>query len=153
MPDFSMPATSPWSALSSLRTNHVCFRVTNYEVSKRWFMEKLDFRQVIEWPFADMSLGYFAAPDDDTCVIELIGGGEQPPANPPVITDLAESLKWGGFHHLCFYVASVDAAVATLKARGVAMVGDPFVLDDIGRRLAFFADPFGNLFELAEVLA
>jgi catechol 2,3-dioxygenase-like lactoylglutathione lyase family enzyme len=153
MPDFSMPPLKSSSALSSVRTNHVCFRVSDYDASKRWYMEKLDFRLVIEWPFADMSLGYFAAPNDDTCIIELIGGGTQPPANPPTVTDLGESLKWAGCHHVCFYVDSVDATVAILKQKGVPMVGDPFVLDDIGRRLAFFADPFGNLFELAEVVS
>jgi lactoylglutathione lyase/glyoxylase I family protein len=37
--------------------------------------------------------------------------------------------------------------------RGVAIVGEPFDLEAIGRRLAFFADPWGNLIELAEILA
>jgi glyoxylase I family protein len=35
----------------------------------------------------------------------------------------------------------------------VTIVTEPFALPVIDRRLAFFADPFGNLFELAEVLA
>ena len=36
--------------------------------------------------------------------------------------------------------------------RGVTMAVQPFTLDVIGRRLAFFADPSGNLFELAQPL-
>jgi glyoxylase I family protein len=47
----------------------------------------------------------------------------------------------------------VDATIATLRSRGVAVVTEPFVLPAISRKLAFFADPFGNLIELAEVLA
>ena len=46
----------------------------------------------------------------------------------------------------------VDETVAKLRARGVTIVTEPFVLDVISRKLAFFADPFGNLIELAEVL-
>jgi glyoxylase I family protein len=32
-------------------------------------------------------------------------------------------------------------------------VTEPFVLAAISRKLAFFANPFGNLVELAEILA
>jgi glyoxylase I family protein len=38
-------------------------------------------------------------------------------------------------------------------ARGVAIVTEPLVSPAISRKLAFFADPFDNLIELAEVLA
>jgi lactoylglutathione lyase/glyoxylase I family protein len=49
-------------------------------------------------------------------------------------------------------VDDVDATVAELRRRSVTIVTEPFVLPVIQRRLAFFADPFGNLFELAEVI-
>ena len=39
-----------------------------------------------------------------------------------------------------------------LRARGVEIVTEPFKLDAISRKLAFFADSSGNLIELAEVL-
>jgi lactoylglutathione lyase/glyoxylase I family protein len=42
--------------------------------------------------------------------------------------------------------------VAELKARGVVIVTEPFQLDAISRKLAFFADPYGNLIELAQVI-
>ena len=48
-------------------------------------------------------------------------------------------------------VKSIEATVVTLRARGVPIVTEPFVLPTISRKLAFFADPFGNLIELAEV--
>jgi glyoxylase I family protein len=50
-------------------------------------------------------------------------------------------------------VSSVDEIVKKLRARGVKIVTEPFVLPAISHRLAFFCDPFGNLIELAEVLA
>ena len=46
----------------------------------------------------------------------------------------------------------MDDTIATLRSRGVVVVAEPFVLPAIGRKLAFLADPLGNLIELAEVL-
>jgi glyoxylase I family protein len=48
--------------------------------------------------------------------------------------------------------SKVDETIAKLRSRGVVIVTDPFVLPAISRKLAFFADPFGNLIELAELL-
>lgn len=63
------------------------------------------------------------------------------------------SLGWAGYHHFCLNVDSVEATVEKLRARGVTIVTEPFVLEAISRKLAFFCDPFGNLIELAEVIA
>lgn len=46
----------------------------------------------------------------------------------------------------------IEKAVADLRARGVKIVTEPFKLDAISRKLAFFADPSGNLIELAEIV-
>ena len=50
-------------------------------------------------------------------------------------------------------MSSVDETGKQLRARGVTIVTEPFVLPAISRRLAIVCDPFGNLIELAEVLA
>jgi lactoylglutathione lyase/glyoxylase I family protein len=47
----------------------------------------------------------------------------------------------------------VEETLAELRARGVKIVAEPWVLPSLSRKLAFFADPFGNLIELSEVLA
>jgi glyoxylase I family protein len=39
-----------------------------------------------------------------------------------------------------------------LKARNVKVVAEPFNVEAIARRIAFFSDPWGNLFELEEIL-
>jgi len=62
-------------------------------------------------------------------------------------------LRLAGFHHFCLNVSSIDETVAELRRRGVTIVTAPFELPVIGRRLAFLADPWGNLIELAQVLA
>ena len=67
-------------------------------------------------------------------------------------TDLGDSLKYAGYHHFCLNVSSVEETVGKLRQRGVTIVTEPFVLEAISRKLAFFCDPFGNLIELAEVL-
>jgi hypothetical protein len=39
--------------------------------------------------------------------------------------------------------------VAEPQARGVEFVGEPFVVEEIARRLAFIKDSSGNLIELS----
>ena len=140
------------SAFADIRGHHVALRVTDFEVAKRWYVEKLDFRVVHEWPFADEQLAYLALPNDDRFMIEILGGGDPLPMDAPAHSDLADSLRYSGYHHFCLNVADIEATVAELRKRGVAIVAEPFRLDDISRKLAFFADPFGNLIELAEIV-
>lgn len=95
-----------------------------------------------------------ARPDDEF-MIEIVGDGIPQPVLKPVWNDLGECLSLAGYRHICFDVHdvhNVDAAVAELRRRGVHIVTEPFELPVGDRKLAFFADPFSNLFELAEVL-
>ena len=136
-----------------MRGHHVALRVSDFAEAIAWYTEKLDFRVVHEWPFADEELAYLAPANDDNFMIELLAGGDPLPIEAPSYTDLGDSLRYAGYHHFCITVADIDATVAQLKSRGVTIVTEPFQLDAISRKLAFFADPFGNLIELAEVLA
>ena len=152
MTDFQMPAKNTASAFANMHGHHVALRVPNYETAKSWYVDKLDFRVVHEWPFADEQLAYLAPANDDHFMIELLGGGDPLPIDAPAYKDLADSLRYSGYHHFCINVADIEATVAELRKRGVTIVTEPFKLDDISRKLAFFADPFGNLIELAEVV-
>lgn len=146
-------ATNTDSPFASMRGHHVAVRVPSFEDAKNWYVEKLDFRVIHEWPYADQKLAYLAPPADDTFFIELLGDGNPGPIPKPVYADLGDSLRVAGFHHFCLNVNSVEDTVAELRRRGVTIFTEPFVLPVINRRLAFLADPFGNLIELAEVLA
>ena len=146
----NVPAINANSPFASMKGSHVAIRVPNFEASKKWFIEKLDFRVIHEWPFGDLQLAYLAPATDDNFWVELLAGGN--PANQPDYTDLNESLHDAGYHHFCINVDNVDNALAELRKREVTIVEEPFDLEVIGRRLAFFADPWGNLIELAEVL-
>lgn len=153
MADFVAPAPNTTSPFADMRGHHVAVRTPDLETAKRWYVEKLDFRVVAEWDYADEKLAYLAPATDDHFYIEILGGGEPSPREVRPYTDLADSLAYRGYHHFCLNVASVDGTVAILRERGVTIVTEPFALPAISRRLAFFCDPFGNLIELAEVLA
>ena len=96
---------------------------------------------------------YLAPATDDQFLIEILGDGQPGPIPKPVYQDLGDSLRLAGFHHFCINVASIEQTVAELRRRGVAIVTEPFELPVIGRKLAFLADPWGNLIELAQVVA
>lgn len=146
------PAPNAASPFASMRGHHVAVRVPDFEAAKRWYVEKLDFRVIHEWPYADQKLAYVAPPTDDAFFVELLGDGDPKPIPKPAYSDLGDSLRLAGFHHFCLNVADIDATVAELRRRGVTIVTEPFELPVIERRLAFLADPFGNLIELAQVL-
>lgn len=153
MSAMKLPAKHSSSPLASMSGHHVGIRVSDFEASMRWFVDKLDFRIVHTWLYGDLKLAYVAPPGDDHFFIEILGDGAPHPVPKPDWTDLGDSLRLAGHHHVCFDVGDVEALVAELRRRGVRIVAEPFLLPVVGRKLAFFADPFGNLFELAEVLA
>jgi len=148
-----LPAPNSRSPFASMKGHHVAMRVPDFQVAKRWFVEKLDFRVIHEWPYADQHLAYVAPPTDDTFFVEILGDGDPKPFPKPVYSDRGDSLRLAGYHHFCLNVRDIDATVAELRRREVTIVTDPFELPVINRRLAFLADPFGNLIELAQVLS
>jgi catechol 2,3-dioxygenase-like lactoylglutathione lyase family enzyme len=152
MGDFIPPAKNGASVFADMRGHHVAVRTPSLAQAKDFYVGKLDFRVVAEWDYADEQLAYLAPPTDDHFYIEVLGGGNTLPTEVRPYTDLGDSLKYRGYHHFCLNVASVEKTLAALRSRGVPIVTEPFILPAISRKLAFFADPFGNLIELAEVL-
>jgi lactoylglutathione lyase/glyoxylase I family protein len=152
MPDFTPPRQNLTSQFADMRGHHVAVRTPSLQAAKDFYVNKLDWRVIAEWDYADEQLAYLAPPADDHFFIEVLGGGDTPPNEVRPYTDLADSLKYRGYHHFCLTVTNVEETIAKLRARGVVIVTEPFVLPAISRKLAFFADPFGNLIELAEVL-
>jgi len=146
----NIPEKNGKSVFSNLRGAHVAVRVPDFEESKKWYTEKLDFRVVHEWPFGELQLAYLAPANDDNFWVELLAGGNPTPAAN--YTDLNESLHPAGYHHFCIDTPDVDATIAELKRRGVTIVGEAFDLAEIGKRLAFISDPWGNLIEFSQQL-
>ncbi|MET0313780.1 MAG: VOC family protein [Hansschlegelia sp.] len=152
MPDFLPPSKNDASIFADMRGHHVAVRTPDLAKAKAFYVDKLDFRVVAEWVYADEQLAYLAPATDDHFYVEVLGGGDPEPQEVRPYTDLGDSLKYRGYHHFCLNVDSVEQTVEKLRGRGVTIVTEPFVLPAISRKLAFFADPFGNLIELAEVL-
>ena len=151
MPMPPNPPTDPTSPFASMAAHHVAIRVRDYQRTRDWYTSKLDFRVLHEWPYGDLEVAYLSPAADDNFHLEILGGTD-PNANI-VFDDLAESLDVAGYHHFCVNVDSVDDTLAELRRRGVTVIGEPFDLPAISRRLAFFADLWGNMIELAEVLS
>lgn len=145
------PASNPSSPFASLRGDHVGLRVPDLEAALAWYRDALDFRHAGGTVNNGMAYAFLAPPDDDAFRIELVAGPGAVDRAP--WADLHDSQGLHGWHHLCLGVASVDEALAELGRRGVAVVAGPFDVADIGRRIAFFADPWGNLFELTQPMA
>ena len=153
MADLIPPAPNSASPFADMRGHHVAVRTPDLEIALRFYVDVLDFRVVATWDYADEQLAYVAPATDDHFYVEILGGGEPAPIEVRPYTDLGDSLKYRGYHHFCLNVTSVEATVEKLRERGVTIVTEPFVLEAISRKLAFFCDPFGNLIELAEVLS
>ena len=115
------PAKNPASKLASVAGNHVAVRIPDFEQAVKWYVEKLDFRVVHQRPCADQKLAYVAPVTDDNFTMELLAGG----APKPVYTDLGDSLRLAGYHHVCLTIASTEAAIEELRKRGVTIVTEP----------------------------
>ena len=98
----------------------------------------------MEWPFGEMQLAYLS---HGSAKIELLAGAGPEPQEPTAALDASFGRE--RIHHLCLAVDDVDAVVAELARRGVDLVGEPFEVAEIGRRLAFLEDDSGNLIELS----
>ena len=79
MADFVPPAKNASSSFADMRGHHVAVRVPSLAEAKDFYVGKLDFRVVAEWPFADEQLAYLAPPTDDYFYIEVLGNGDKPP--------------------------------------------------------------------------
>lgn len=138
------------NVFAKMRGDHAALRVPDFEASKRWFTEKLEFRVLEEWTFDTLQCAYLAPAADDTFLIELVGGNAPTPR--PGYASLADSFREAGYHHISLRVGSVDDTLAELRRRGVVAVGEPGQVDSIHRRFGFIADPWGNLIALVQLL-
>src|SRR5262249_44055983 len=121
-----------------------------FDTSTAWFVDLLGWRIVHQWRYGELQLAYLRPPGDEHFHVEILAG---PGATPQTVFDSVDaSLLHNGLNHVCIQVASVDDSLSELRRRGVRIVGEPFELEAINSRLAFFADPFGNLFELKQAL-
>jgi len=151
MPLPAAPPKDPSSPFASMRGHHTAIRYPDFEAARSFWVDTLDWRVLQTWPYGDLTLAYVLPPDQDDYRLEILAG---PGATAgPIHADVDASLVAGGLNHVCLSVDDVDATLRALRERGVDVVNPPFEIDDISARLAFFRDPWGNMFELSERLA
>ncbi len=138
-----------FNALGLIRADHVAIRVPDYDATIAFYTGILGFELVKEWAlpealpgarFAYVALGSFE--------VEVIGGGQLTTIVPTL--DVGDHLGRGGYGNLCLRVKDLDATVAGLKDKGVAVLAEPFEVEVIGQRLATIYDNSGNIIELAQ---
>jgi catechol 2,3-dioxygenase-like lactoylglutathione lyase family enzyme len=138
------------SPFAHWKVDHAAIRVPDFDTAIVWYTEKLDFRLLKHVSFAGLTFAFLSPAGDERFVFELLAGPGA--GSRPAYGDLHASYKLAGWHHVCFRVDSVDTAVEQLKARSVTIVSDPHDVVPMGLRVAFFADPWGNLFEFTQLL-
>jgi len=124
--------------------DHVALRVVDYDGTVAWYREKLDFELDQEWPFGDMRLAYM---HNGSAKIEILGGSTAEPQEQ--VDSLEPTFRHEGVNHFCLRVDDLDLTLDELEARGVPLLGEPFVVEEIGRRLAFIKDNSGNRIEFS----
>ncbi|GAA1032360.1 hypothetical protein GCM10009557_30640 [Virgisporangium ochraceum] len=148
MPLPATPPTNPASPFASMRGHHTGIRYPDFEAARSFWVDTLEWRILQTWSYGELTLAYVMPPDQDDFHLEILAGPGA--AAQTVFGDVDASLAANGYNHLCLSVDSVDETLAELRRRGVDIVNPPFEIDDISARLAFFRDPWGNMFELSE---
>ena len=120
--------------------HHVAIIVSNYEVSRRFYVEQLGLpvlRETYRPERDDWKLDLKAGDIE----LEIFSGKNNPPR-----PNYPEAL---GLRHLAFRVKDVEAAAKELEAKGIEV--EPIRSDPIGGgRMTFFKDPDGLPLELHE---
>jgi len=144
-------ATTEPSPLPPMKLDHAAIRVPDFDTAIAWYSEKLDFHLTLSVPLAGLTFGLLSAAGDHSFHIELLAGPGA--ANRPSYSDLRDSYKLSGLHHLGFRVENVDETVDALKQRGVTIITEPRDVIPMGLRVAFFTDPWDNIFEIIHAVS
>lgn len=138
------PATVADTGIGPVRFNHVAFRVRDVDHSLAFYEGVLGFREAFRVYHQDGRLGLIYVQFGADQFVELFegGAGERQPDPAP---------EGSGYLHFCITVDDLDAALAVLRGKGLA-IGQPRQ-GTSGARICFIEDPDGHKIELAELNA
>ena len=121
-------------------------RVPDLDAAVHWYVATLSFRLKRRWRQGDLELAFLSPAGDDHFTVELL--------SMPRMGSTPGSPDGGwGWDHLCLSVDNIDAALHALSELGVPVTRGPFVVQEIGQKIAFIADPWGNTLELTGPVA
>ena len=122
------------------KIHHIAIIVSDYEKSKRFYVEKLGFKIIRENYRRDRD-DYKLDLELDCCELEIFSGKDNPKR--------ASYPEACGLRHLAFWVDDIEAVAEELNYKGIET--EPIRIDEItGKRMTFFSDPDGLPLELHE---
>lgn len=130
------------------RFDHVGLNVADLPAMTRWYTEALDLKVEFEFAIADADFSGVMLRSEQGYRIELLhraGGRDGLRAANPL-----EAALTRGYGHFALDVADVDQAYASLVDAGATSRTSPRPSPEPGVRMAYVADPEGNLFELLD---
>ncbi|WNM25637.1 VOC family protein [Demequina capsici] len=130
------------------RLDHVGLNVADLAAASAWYVAALGYSVELELRIAPIDLDIVMLLHPDGTRLELLhrpGSVRGLRADNPAEAALTE-----GLGHLAFDVAGLDEAFARLVAHGARAVMPPQPSPEAGVRMAYVADPEGNLLELVE---
>lgn len=123
------------------RIHHVAIIVSDYAVSRDFYVNKLGFPIVRENYRPERDDWKLDLRVNESTELEIFGV-----KNPPKRVNRPEAC---GLRHLAFHVDSVEETVAELEEKGILC--EPVRTDAFtGKKMTFFADPDGLPLELHE---
>jgi catechol 2,3-dioxygenase-like lactoylglutathione lyase family enzyme len=130
--------------------HHIALRVADVEAGKTWLTTMLGFRVERELQIMGLDFAWLSPGGAKTPVIELVGGPVESERQLP--ENILDILKLSGWHHLCLQVPNVEDYVSELRRREVKILIDVTAgaPGSGAKRIAFIADPWGNIYELFE---
>lgn len=125
--------------------DHVGLSVGDLEAMVSWYCETLGLKRNFAFDIPPVGLkGEFVVSEEGWAIEMLQKTGSQPGPNAP---DPNTALMNQGFGHVCLRVPDVDAYFDKLIAAGAEVRMAPQDSPEPGVRMAFVADPEGNLIE------
>jgi lactoylglutathione lyase len=117
---------------------HVGFSVQDIERSRKFYEDMLGFRKVWEYHNENGNLLFIG---NESCIIEFL--------------QAEKSMKDGPINHLSILVDDIEAAVSTLKSKGIAFELEITLDSDLypnGEKFAIFRGPDGERIQLEQIL-
>lgn len=121
--------------------HHIAIIVSDYEASKDFYVNKLEFQIVRENYRPERNDWKLDLKVNEITELEVFGV-----KNPPARVTRPEA---AGLRHLAFFTDNIEETVAELKEKGI--VTEPIRVDEFsGKKFTFFADPDGLPIEIHE---
>ena len=142
-------ASSPKPVTPSRRLDHVGLNVADLAAAEAWYVAAFGYVRELTLRIdpVDLDIVMLIHPGRGDRLELLHRKGSRPGLKP---ADPAEAALSEAFGHIAFDVADLDEHVERLVALGARPVMTPRPSPEPGVRMAFVADPEGNLVELLD---